>query len=75
MSEIKAFIFSGTQHQYQCFLQDNHLNRNNYPRLTEENWRGRHKNIDVIRIGTYFENKKMLDMLPNIEHYLKLEQL
>lgn len=66
---IKAFIFSGGHHQYQNFIQENHLDRRKYPMLSEDNWRGV-CDVDIIRIGTFYENKKLLDMLPHIEHAL-----
>lgn len=71
MRKIKAFIFSGNQHQYQCFISENHLHRDEYPRLNIENWRGIRGNIDIIRIGTYFDNIEILHILPHIEFYLK----
>ena len=69
---LKSFIFSGGRHQYECFIRENHLDRREYPQLNEDNWRGI-TGVDVIRIGTYFENQKLLDMLPLIEQYLRKE--
>ena len=68
--KTKAFIFAGNRHQYQCFIRENHLNEREYPQLTEDNWYGIH-GIEIIRIGTYFENSKLLDMLPHIELHLR----
>lgn len=66
--KLKAFIVAGNHHQYQCFLRENHLDRREWPMLNEDNWRGQDC-TDIIRIGTYFENKKLLDMLTLVENY------
>lgn len=66
--KTKAFIFAGNHHQYENFIRENHLDRREYPMLSDENWRG--IEADVIRVGTFYENSKMLDMLPYIERSL-----
>lgn len=68
--KVKAFIFSGNRQQYQYFLSENHLSRYEYPCLDDINWNGHH-DVDIIRIGTFYENSRLLDMLPHIENYLK----
>lgn len=70
MKKIKAFIFAGNRHQYQCFIHENHLNQTEYPQLDENNWHGV-DDADLIRIGTFFENRKLLDMLPYVEEALR----
>lgn len=67
---LKAFIFAGNVRQYEDFIRENRLNRKEYPYLNEVNWRGI-RNADLIRIGTYYENKKMMDLVPYIDHQLK----
>jgi hypothetical protein len=65
-----AFICAGNHRQYQNFIDENHLDRRRFPMLTEDNWRGV-MNASVIRIGTYYENQNLRDMLPYIEQYFK----
>jgi len=70
MTKIKAFIFAGDKHQYAYFIKENHLDYREYPALTEDNWQGR-RGVDVIRTGTYFDKRELLDRLPYIEGYLR----
>ena len=72
--KIKAFIFAGDYRQYENFIRENHLERREYEMLKEENWRGQ-DDFDVIRIGTFYLNGKLLDMLPTIEHVGKRRRL
>lgn len=66
---VKAFIFSGEQREYDNFIQENHLDRRIYPRLREENWQG-YRDVEIIRIGTFYQDQRLHSMLYHIETQL-----
>ncbi len=69
--KVKAFICSGDYHQYKQFIAENNLDMNEYPALTETNFRGMHNGEDIIRIGNYYANARQEEILRHAEQYLK----